>query len=141
MAEQQTAEKDVTPRLLTVPDEQAMQHLLDALNVSGLHPELACSAGAGASFLAGLTDPDADHVHYTVTDSDQGVAHCCECSHPGVRANEWDPNSWRPTYPVTALVTEWPDMERVAAEDFIDPWWAPALPAGKTTSAEGGVQS
>ena len=79
--------------------------------------------------------------HYTVTDSDQGVAHCCECSHPGVRANEWDPNSWRPTYPVTALVTEWPDMERVAAEDFIDPWWAPALPAGKTTSAEGGVQS
>ncbi len=111
------------PRILTVPSEEAMLAFLTALNVSGFHPEMACS-DAGAPFLAGLTDLDADHVHITATEADTGYVHCCECMHPGEPANEWDPNSWKPTYPVLALVTEWPDMVRVADEDYIDPWWS-----------------
>lgn len=123
VAEQAEADRQAT--VLCVSSEEALFAFLDALNVSGLHPELACTIqGASAPFLAGLTDPDADHVHFTVTDSDSGVVHCCECSHPGERADRWDANSWRPTYPISALVTEWPDMARVDAEDHIDAWWA-----------------
>lgn len=110
--------------ILTVPDEASMQHFLDALNVSGLHPEVPCCVpGGGASFLAGLTEPDADHVHITVTEADTGVVHCCQCSHPGLRADKWDPNRWEPTYPVLALVTKWPDEKRVDDEGYIHPWW------------------
>lgn len=127
-----TEHTDEPAQILSVPNEEALQHFLDALNVSGLHPELACASSGGASFLAGLTEPDADHVHITATDADSGVVHCCECAHPGERANEWDPNSWRPIYPVLALITEWPDAERVAAEDFIDPWWL-VTPPEQTT--------
>jgi hypothetical protein len=127
-----STDKDAaSPALLAVSNEEALYDFLTALNVSGLHPELACTIhDASAPFLAGLTEPDADHVHITVTEADSGVVHCCECSHPGERANEWDPNRWEPRYPVLALVTEWPDMARVVEEDFIDPWWTRPLPPG-----------
>lgn len=107
--------------VLTVPSEEAMYDFLTALNVSGSCPELSC-AGSGAAFLATLTDPDADHVHIIRADS-SGQAHCCECSHEGGTCTEFRAEPW-PTYPVSALVTEWPDMERVAAEDYIDAWWS-----------------
>jgi hypothetical protein len=126
----------VEDRVLIVPSEDAMYDFLTALNVSGEHPELACSTTGGASFLAGLTEPDADHVHITVTEGDTGVVHCCECAHPGVRAIEWDPNSWSPTYPVLALVTSWPDMVRVAEEDYIDAWWLTPTPPEPQSAPE-----
>jgi hypothetical protein len=122
----------LVPSILSVPSEDAMFDLLSALNVSGLHPELACTLPSGGmSFLAGLTEPDADHVHITATEGDTGVVHCCECSHPGERANQWDPNVWEPIYPVLALVVQWPDMGRVAEEDYLDPWWTSVTPPGE----------
>ena len=123
------------PAILSVPSEEAMFDLLSALNMSGIHPELPCSTnGAGGGFLAGLTEPDADHVHITNSEADSGRVHCCECSHPGERANQWDPNSWEPRYPVLALVTAWPDPERVAQEDYIDPWWTRTAPPAEQVS-------
>lgn len=124
-----SAESGRGVEVLSVPSEDALFDFLSALNWSGIHPELPCST-RGRAFLAGLTEPDADHVHILATDGDSGTAHCCECAHPGEPAGEWDVNSWEPPYPVLALVTEWPDLER-CREDEIDPWWTRVTPPGE----------
>lgn len=114
---------EALPSLLSVPSEDAMFELLSAMNVSGITPELACSVPG--VLIATLTDPDADHVHYVHTD-EGGRVHCCECTHGELVGDVWvtacDEALWKPNYPVTATVTEWPDEQR-CREDDIDAWW------------------
>lgn len=115
------------PVALSVPDENAMYELLHGLNVTGEHPELPCtwiySVTSGrttwhaAPFLATLTEPDAAHVNYIVTDED-GRAPCPSgCEECGS-----EPQDWTPTYPVWALVAVWPDAGR-CRDDEINTWW------------------
>lgn len=114
-----------TAQVLSVPSEDAMFEFLTGLNVSGLHPEVACSMGEGGAFLATLTDPDADHV-YIIRSASDGREHCCECAHEGGKCHEFRTDPW-PRYPVLALVTEWPEVERCAADE-IDTWWLSTRP-------------
>lgn len=114
----------VTEVLLSVPSKEAMFDFLTALNVSGEHPEVPCVVvGGGRTFLASLTDPDADYVHITSNGS-SGYYECCGCIHSGEPCTEYCESRWEPTYPVTALVSAWPNSSRVAEEDYIDSWWS-----------------
>lgn len=112
-----------TAHVLTVPSEEAMYDFLTGLNVSGVNPEVPCATVdqyGSATFLSTLTDPDAAHVNYVYSD-EGGHSRCiAQCENCG---SEGDRDDWSPTYPVLALVTEWPDAQRLAENDFIDPWW------------------
>lgn len=113
-------------RILVVPSEEAMLHLLDGLNVSGLYPELPCIhlSGIGA-WVACLTDPDASYVNYVYPDENghsRCVVGCDNCGTEGVS------DDFKPIYPVLTVVAAWPDLQRIADENYIDPWWAAEAP-------------
>lgn len=126
---------------LSVPSEDAMFDLLSALNQSSITPELPCVwvkdvGGAGgkpnlavAPFLATLTDPDAGHVNYISSDESgrsRCTMQCDDCGSGGEK--DWEP----PSYPVTALVADWPDEER-CRENEIEMWWiAATVPTSPT---------
>lgn len=106
------------PRLVEIPNEEAMFNLLCGLNY-GEQPELAC-AWKGLAFLATLTDPDADHVNYIHAD-ESGLSRCViPCENCGTKDRIED--DWVPVYPVMALLAAEPDAERVV-EDGGDAWW------------------
>lgn len=123
------------PATIKVPSEEAMFDLLSGLNVSGVHPELPCITQPGrygvAPFLATLTDPDAAHVNYIVSD-ERGRSRCMVgCDNCGSE----DVEHYQPTYPVIALIGEWPDADR-CRDDEISTWWLDTV--GVPAQVEGG---
>lgn len=143
MSDPMQVREELAAVALRVPSEYAMFELLTGLNTSGIHPEVPCmwaqdigSPGRPnlcvAPFLATLTDPDADRVNYIVSD-ESGLSRCMVgCDNCGSEGNEeWEP----PSYPVTALVTAWPDEAR-CREDEINVWWIAPTPLVDMVPAE-----
>lgn len=116
------AERDL-PRLLTVPDEESMYGLLVALNY-GANPEVACVDG-GRAFISTLTDPDADHVNYVYTD-ESGHSRCVVgCENCGSEGNQRA--DWKPRYPVTAILSQMPHLDRAAEDEIEEAEWLRAI--------------
>lgn len=95
----------VTPRLVTFGSEDELKCYVEGMNQAGIRPDLGIIDSNGVQVLACRTAPGGDgydFVYYAPNEED-GTFHCCGCRECG-RTCEYRNSSWRPAFPVSALV-------------------------------------